>query len=392
MQRHISRVANNIIFRLILALIFGLFVGKYLPILIQSIFYAISLTLKESLIFLLPFIIFSCIFSCLLSFKSDVFKFIIILILCICLSNFISTIIGYNVSHITLSNLENFSNINNTTKESLNPYWDFKIPVLISNNVALFSGLIGGLIFSKFRKPRIDFLSNKLRDYVTLFLNKAFIPVLPIFALGFIIKLESDGILSQILSSYLPLVLAIIITQFVYIAILYFIGSGFNIKQFIYFIKNVMPAGIMGFSSMSSMAALPLTIQAAEKNTKKVDLSRTIAPATVNIHLIGDSIAIPMIALVIMSTFGSGFPDFSTFLVFSFYFVLAKFAVAAVPGGGILVMITILETHLGFTPEMGGLITALYILLDPIITSANVLGNGAFTIITSKILSGKTVN
>ncbi|WP_130607344.1 cation:dicarboxylate symporter family transporter [Fluviispira sanaruensis] len=389
MLRHILKVANSIIFKLVLALLFGLFAGKYLPQEVQATLYSISLSLKDILIFILPFIIFSCIFSCLLSFKSDVFKFIIVLILCICLSNFISTIIAFNVSHLALSHLDNFSNINQEGHTSLKPFWNLSLPSLISNNVALFSGLVAGLIFSKFRNKRVDVFADKMRDSVTLFLNKAFIPILPIFALGFIIKLESDGVLTQILSSYLPLVLAIIITQYVYISLLYFIGAGFNIKQFIYFVKNVLPAGIMGFSSMSSMAALPLTIQAAEKNTGNRDLSRTIAPATVNIHLIGDSLAIPMIALVIMSTFGPGFPDISTFLIFSFYFVLAKFAVAAVPGGGILVMITILETQMGFTPEMSGLITAIYILLDPIITSANVLGNGAFAILTTKLFAKK---
>lgn len=48
-------------------------------------------------------------------------------------------------------------------------------------------------------------------------------------------------------------------------------------------------------------------------------------------------------------------------------------------------MIPILEKYLGFTPEMLSLITALYILFDPIITSANVLGNGAFAQLFEKV-------
>jgi Na+/H+-dicarboxylate symporter len=52
--------------------------------------------------------------------------------------------------------------------------------------------------------------------------------------------------------------------------------------------------------------------------------------------------------------------------------------VAAIPGGGIVVMLPILESCLGFNSEMLSLITALYILFDPVITSANVLGNGMF--------------
>lgn len=73
------------------------------------------------------------------------------------------------------------------------------------------------------------------------------------------------------------------------------------------------------------------------------------------------------------------------YIIFSFYFVLAKFSVAAIPGGGIIVMLPILESHLCFQPEMMLMITTLYILFDPIITMINVLGNGAFAILINKI-------
>ena len=67
--------------------------------------------------------------------------------------------------------------------------------------------------------------------------------------------------------------------------------------------------------------------------------------------------------------------------MFACYFVLAKFAVAAVPGGGIIVMAPILAKQLGFTAEMVSLITALYIMLDCVTTAINVMGNGAFAVI-----------
>ena len=71
-------------------------------------------------------------------------------------------------------------------------------------------------------------------------------------------------------------------------------------------------------------------------------------------------------------------PSLVEYMVFALYFVIAKFSVAAIPGGGILVMLPILEKHLGFTGEMMSLITSIYILFDPVITFGNVFGNGAF--------------
>jgi Na+/H+-dicarboxylate symporter len=122
-------------------------------------------------------------------------------------------------------------------------------------------------------------------------------------------------------------------------------------------------------------------------------LAQAVSPATVNIHLIGDCFAIPIFALAVMKSFGMAEPAFTSYLIFASYFVLAKFSVAAVPGGGILVMLPILETHLGFNGEMLSLITALYILFDPVITSANVFGNGGFAMVMDRLsgaLSTKT--
>lgn len=86
-----------------------------------------------------------------------------------------------------------------------------------------------------------------------------------------------------------------------------------------------------------------------------------------------------------LKNYGIDEPSFINYLLFAFYFVLAKFSVAAVPGGGILVMLPILESYLGFNAEMMSLITALYILFDPVITSSNVLGNGAFSMVIEKV-------
>ena len=159
-----------------------------------------------------------------------------------------------------------------------------------------------------------------------------------------------------------------------------------NFSRFLNALKNMMPSMVAGFSTMSSAAAMPLTMMGVEKNVKNAPLVRSIIPATVNIHLIGDCFAIPIFAYAILKNFELPEPSFLTYLLFTFYFVLAKFSVAAIPGGGIIVMLPLLENYLGFNAEMMSLITALYILFDPVITSANVLGNGGFAIIMDQFV------
>ncbi len=79
----------------------------------------------------------------------------------------------------------------------------------------------------------------------------------------------------------------------------------------------------------------PLTIIGAKNNAANKDLARSVIPATVNIHLIGDCFATPILAFAILKSFGLNDPSIFNYMIFSFYFIMAKFSVAAIPGGGI---------------------------------------------------------
>jgi Na+/H+-dicarboxylate symporter len=176
-----------------------------------------------------------------------------------------------------------------------------------------------------------------------------------------------------------------------YLTGLYCIVAKFNLKQAYIYFRNTLPSGIMGFTTMSSIITMPITLRAAEKNTQNPAVAETVIPFTVNIHMIGDSLAIPIMAMAILFSFGHPLPAFEQYLFFACYFVLCRLAVAAVPGGGILVVLPILESYLGFSPEMSALITTLFVLFDPFATAVNVIGNGGFAILVSQFFKESLV-
>jgi Na+/H+-dicarboxylate symporter len=219
---------------------------------------------------------------------------------------------------------------------------------------------------------------------------KGLLYVIPVFIAGFVMKMYHDKVMVSILSNYSLIFALVACAVFTYIALIYLVANRFQGKEWARSLKNMLPAAIAGFGSMSSAAAMPLTILGTEKNSSNPDLARSIIPASVNIHLIGDCFAIPIFAFAVMKSFGIAEPSFISYLVFASYFVLAKFSVAAVPGGGILVMLPVLESTLGFNAEMLSLMTALYILFDPVITCANVLGNGGFAMGLSRLVKERS--
>jgi Na+/H+-dicarboxylate symporter len=248
----------------------------------------------------------------------------------------------------------------------------------------MFLGISLGILVPLFR-PTIGENLSKIFDVGIDKLLKLILILIPPFVIGFVGKLLHEKVLATIIKDYILIFVLIGLAQYTYILFLYWISSEFRIKKLLTALKNIMPATITGFGSMSSAAALPLTLIGTEKNTNNPFLSRLVIPTTVNIHLIGDCFAIPIFAFAVMKSFHIADPSLLTYLPFAFYFALAKFSVAAIPGGGIIVMLPILESKLGFNPEMSSLITALYILFDPIITSANVTGNGGFAMVLNKI-------
>ena len=368
---------------LLLALIASIFfLHSFIPETLKSVIYALSLTVKSLIIFSLPFIIFMILFRTISQLSRNATTMILFILFGVCLSNFVSTMISYQIGsavyHFDLSIAQPQDD------GGLVAAWSFALPKLIANDHAMFAGIILGILLS-FVSPN---LAKRLSEYcdkgVSVALRLLAI-IVPVFITGFMIKLSHDKVMESIVRDYALIFSLVALSLFAYISLLYFAAAKFNLGECLNKVKNMLPAAIAGFSSMSSAAAMPLTILASEKNLQNPSLARLTIPTTVNIHLIGDCFAIPIFAFAVMKNFGAPAPEFLSYLIFAFYFVMAKFSVAAIPGGGIIVMLPILESHLGFTAEMSSLITSLYILFDPVITCANVCGNGGFALALDRL-------
>ena len=370
-------------FILIIVILTTLLLNPLLPIELKQFLYATSLSIKSIIIIILPLIIFALLFKAAVTLANEATKIIGLILVLVCCSNFIATFLSHYVG-IWIYHFD-LSMISPEGTNSLTPLWSWEPFKLIENNKAMFAGIILGIIAAKFYPQTANKTANKLSKLVEKLLN-LIIYFIPLFVAGFVVKLQFEGVVGTIIKDYGSIFIIIAIAQFSYILLAYLLLSNTKIKSFINSVKNMIPAAISGFSTMSSAASMPLTIIGAENNAKNKSLASSVIPATVNIHLIGDCFAIPILAYAILKSFGIEEPSLVSYLIFACFFVLAKFSVAAIPGGGIIVMLPILETYLGFTADMMSLITALYILFDPIITCTNVLGNGAFAKMMDKLI------
>lgn len=374
----------------IIAIIVGVyFFGNNIDTSIATFFYTISSLIKEILVLVLPVVIFIFMTAFLIEFNSGVLLFVTGLIGCIIASNTIVTFYSYGIFSLlhplVIDTTQHTLNLTATTV--IKPLFGLPITKIVDNNIALLAGLVMGIILAFFQHQSLISGFKKARETSVRILRKTLTPIIPLFIFGFMLKLQKEDLLEQMIVVYSKVFIVILITMILYITAMYTILAKGNIIKAFKTMQAFFPAAITAFSTMSSMAAYPVTLECAQKTSNNIRLTQGILTSTVNIHLMGVGIAIPIMAMTVMMYFGQPFPSLWSYSVFAFFLITAKFTVAAIPGGSVVIAIPILQDHLGFTPEMSALMMSLYVLVDPFSTTTNVLGNGAFSLIMTKLFS-----
>jgi len=379
----------KLLFILLIVLSVTILFGDQIPTTIKSFSYAISISIKNAIVFILPIIVFIFMCGSLITLQNQAGKFVILLLTLVTISNFIAIMTGYTVGVNILPTIKLNSLTLGSSNPNLEPLWNLNLPQIINIKFAILTSIILGLFFAFKPNKHITHISLKLNEVIIYFFEHYFTPILPLFILGFLLKLQYEKTLLWLITLYGPILLLIISIQLLYITLLYMVAADFKFRDFFNSIKNMMPAIITGFSTSSSAATLPVTILCIKKNLNNPSFAKIIGPATCNIHTIGSAIGITIMALATMQAFNMQLPNFNNFLGFAIYFTFAKYAVAGVPGGAVVVAAPLLELYLGFTPEMIGMVTAVYLLFDSLGTAINISGNGVFAIIFSNLYHKK---
>lgn len=372
--------------RLIAIIAFVFLCGDYFNESLVRFFYTFSLIFKELLTFVLPFIIFSFVLTGILSFKRNAPAILALLVGSIFVSNCTIALLTYAVGVAIIPSIVHGLSVDGLQiAEGVQPYVHFTMSSLVSSGWALIASIFIGIVLSFVQMPAVENGVRIVKSLLEKFLNAYFIPLLPLYVFGFLLEVQYKGVFSSLFANYGKAFVLICVTQIVFLALYYLLAACGSLSRAIAYIKNAMPSYLTAFSTMSSTATIPVTIECAEKNGVNKPLAGLSMPIMANIHLVGDSISTPLLAMVTVMLFLGQFPDPITYMKFVLMFCSAMLAVSGIPGGGIIVMIPILVSQLCFNEQMVSIIITLYLLLDSFGTAANVMGDGALGIIMNKL-------
>ena len=346
-------------------------------------FLTISTGLRELLVFVLPFLLFSFIAVALSAIPSEGMLFVLGLMVTVLISNFTNILLSGAVGFLMLSGSHSRELVESGV--TFAPFFELHLPAIASTSFALTAGIVVGFINSLRPNYYVTLIIKTLHAWVMAFMKRFFVPLLSLFVSGFLLKLFAEGRMTGFVSENSGTYIKMFGFLWCYLGLWLAVAASFKKDRMVEIFKNAFPAIVTAFSTMSSAAALPLSLQAAEKNTKDKVLADAVMPLTLNFHMVGDTIIVPILALMVALTFNHPLPSVPEFLMFGIFFVLNKFAGGGVPSGTIMVTIPVLQKYMGFDDAMIAFTIALYGVIDPIATSGNVAANNFFVVIFQKI-------
>lgn len=151
----------------------------------------------------------------------------------------------------------------------------------------------------------------------------------------------------------------------------------------LFFMKGIAPAQLVAFSTSSSAATLPVTMERVEEHLG-VDKQVTsfVCPVGATVNMDGTALYQAVAAVFIAQAFGDEV-TLSEQLTIVLTATLASIGSAAVPGAGLLMLVIVLES-IGVSPAGIALIFAIDRPLDMLRTTVNVTSDACVAMIVGK--------
>jgi Na+/H+-dicarboxylate symporter len=148
-------------------------------------------------------------------------------------------------------------------------------------------------------------------------------------------------------------------------------------------VKAMGPAIVTAFSTSSSSATLPITMDCVEKRAKVSNkVCSLVIPLGTSMNMSGSALYECVAALFVAQAFGVEI-SFLTQILVGFLALVTSLGVAGIPAGSLVCVIVILKT-LGLPPEGIGLFLAVDRILDMCRTTVNVFSDSCCAVLVAK--------
>lgn len=249
----------------------------------------------------------------------------------------------------------------------------------------IFMGISMLLIGEERAKPLKDFFDS-LNDVVLKMVDLIMLsaPYAVFALLANVVVSSSDP---EILLALLKYAGVVVLGLFLMIVFYCILVSVFAKKNPFWFLKQLSPAQLLAFSTSSSAATLPVTMERVEEHIGvDKEVSSFVLPVGATVNMDGTSLYQGIAAVFIAQALAFDLP-LSGQVMIVLTALLASIGTAAVPGAGMVMLVIVLES-VGFPPDKYAIGLALIFAvdrpLDMLRTVVNVTGDATVATIVAK--------
>lgn len=385
-----KKIKIGLFVRVLIAIALGALLGLIAPEVLVRIFKTFNSLFAQLLKFIVPLLVLGLVTPAIANVGRGAGK----MLLTVMGIAYLSTICSGFFAHLCASNaFPHFLQAGELSADAISakeflPYFDLKIPPICDIMTALvLSFMIGvGIIFTDSGALKKGF--DEFGAIVKLTIEKAIIPLLPVYIFTMICEMSAKGVIAVVLGTGAKVIFTGVVLTLVWLVLQYCIAGAIAGKDPFKCLWNMVPAYLTAFSICSSSAAIPVTSSCTRKNVKNDDIVDFTIPLCSTVHMCGSTIKLAVSAIAVAYIFNIPVP----FAVYAHFVLMQGIAAVAAPGvmGGVLMAsVGLLESIMGFGPEQTALVMTLYLALDGYGPGCNVTGDGAIAIVIDKIFGKK---
>jgi len=152
--------------------------------------------------------------------------------------------------------------------------------------------------------------------------------------------------------------------------------------------RYMLPPSITSLATQSSIATLPVNLEAAANIGVPKDIREIVLPIGATMHMDGTVLSSILKISFLFGLFGHDFSGFGTYVAAICVAILGGVVMSGVPGGGLIGEMLIVSLF-GFPLEAFPIIATIGFLVDPPATWINATGDTIVSMIVTRLVEGK---
>ncbi|HLR20862.1 MAG TPA: dicarboxylate/amino acid:cation symporter [Tissierellaceae bacterium] len=165
----------------------------------------------------------------------------------------------------------------------------------------------------------------------------------------------------------------------------YYAGKMDGVKRFF---KSIISPAVTSLATQSSIATLPVNLEATQKMGVPKDIREIVLPIGATMHMDGSCLSAILKISFLFGIYGRSFTGIGTFVTAILISVMSGVVMSGVPGGGLIGEMLIVNVY-GFPPEAFPIVATIGFLVDPPATMVNVCGDGLAAMMVTRLIEGK---